>query len=95
MIFLVKVWHGKLLPSCRLLKLLQLINPMLPFQFHFKQENTMEYLHAMVALVSSSVQYVVREIMFVKLKPRDIALLIKHTGINAVRVASRNAFVLA
>lgn len=55
----------------------------------------MEYLHAMVALVSSSVQYVVREIMFVKLKPRDIALLIKHTGINVVRVASRNAFVLA
>lgn len=55
----------------------------------------MGYLRAMVVLASSSVRYVVRGIMCVKLKPRGIALLIKLIGINAVRVALKNAFALA
>lgn len=58
------------------------------------RENIMGFLRVMDAQASLNDQYVDLAIMYVRQRPKEIALLIKRIGINAVPVAWKNALKL-
>ena len=54
-------------------------------------ESIMEFMHVMVVLDFSNVQFVVIDNMFVNPNQMDYAWLIRHIAINAVHVALKSA----